>query len=166
MTLTLQNALRSGPARTLTRDYGFHSTLAGMPGYSRVTATRGLSATRRRRSRAVWVGYDDSRPIGSRDVAVKSGRAALGRHHAAGRGARADRRRVPCASRPDQGRDRPRTGSCGGLAGLAPAPGDIFVYLKKEQVDAAGSTMANSIRHRRNGATGSRRCSMKRMKPA
>jgi len=26
-----------------------------------------------------------------------------------------------------------------GLAGLAPAPGDIFVYLKKEQVDAAGS---------------------------
>jgi penicillin-binding protein 2 len=31
-------------------------------------------------------------------------------------------------------------GALRGLAGLAPAPGDIFVYLKKEQVDAAGST--------------------------
>ena len=31
------------------------------------------------------------------------------------------------------------TGALRGLAGLAPAPGDIFVYLKKEQVDAAGS---------------------------
>ena len=32
------------------------------------------------------------------------------------------------------------TGALRGLAGLAPAPGDIFVYLKKDQVDAAGST--------------------------
>src|SRR5258706_3745315 len=31
------------------------------------------------------------------------------------------------------------TGALRGLAGLAPAPGDIFVYLKKNQIDAAGS---------------------------
>src|SRR5208337_4086704 len=31
------------------------------------------------------------------------------------------------------------TGALCGLAGLAPAPGDIFVYLRKDQIESAGS---------------------------
>src|SRR5208282_3257818 len=36
------------------------------------------------------------------------------------------------------------SGALRGLAGLAPAPGDIFVYLKKEQVDAAATQTASA----------------------
>jgi penicillin-binding protein 2 len=139
MTLTLQNALRSGFARTLVRDYGFKSPIAGMPGYSEgyrdawfVGYTPNLLA-------GVWVGYDDSRPIGSKDVAVRSAVPLWGdvMREAVGRISGGTAFPEP-ASLSKVEIDR-STGALRGLAGLAPAPDDIFVYLKKDQVDAAGT---------------------------
>ncbi|MCE0483432.1 MAG: transglycosylase domain-containing protein [Methylacidiphilales bacterium] len=137
MTLTLQNALRSGPARTLTRDYDFRSAVAGMPGYSEGYRDAWFVGYTPKILTGVWVGYDDSRPIGDKDIAIRSAVPLWG-----------DIMRQIEARTPTGGQfsvpavlskveiDR-ATGGLRGLAGLAPAPGDIFVYLKKEQVDAA-----------------------------
>ncbi len=145
LTLTLQNALRSGPARTLTRDYGFHAALAGMPGYSEGYRDAWFVGYSPRTLAGVWIGNDDSRPIGPRDIAVKSAVPFWGDVM---RQVEARLQTGGAFPVPDQLTkveiDR-STGSLRGLAGLAPAPGDIFVYLKKEQVDAAGNTTASAI---------------------
>jgi penicillin-binding protein 2 len=140
MTLTLQNALRSGPARTLARDYGLKSNIAGMPGYSEGYRDAWFVGYTPKVLAGVWVGYDDSRPIGGKDVAVKSAVPLWGNvmRQVEARYPTGGAFTVPPALTKVE-IDR-ATGALRGLAGLAPAPGDIFVYLKKEQVDAAGST--------------------------
>ena len=140
MTLTLQNALRSGSARTLARDYGFKSAIAGMPGYSEGYRDAWFVGYTPKLLAGVWVGYDDSRPIGGKDVAVKSAVPLWGevmRQVEARLPTGGDFAVPPALTKVEIDRS---TGALRGLAGLAPAPGDIFVYLKKEQVDAAGST--------------------------
>ncbi len=143
LTLTLQNALRSGPARTLARDYGLKSSVAGMPGYSDGYRDAWFVGYTPKLVAGVWVGYDDVRPIGGRDIAVRSAVPLWGSIM------QQVEARIPSGGAfpipPELTKveiDR-ATGALKGLAGLAPAPGDIFVYLKKEQVDAAGS-MASS----------------------
>ncbi|MCE0523796.1 MAG: transglycosylase domain-containing protein [Methylacidiphilales bacterium] len=143
MTLTLQNALRSGPARTLTHDYGLKSAVAGMPGYSDGYRDAWFVGYTPKLLAGVWVGYDDSRPLG-RDVAMKSAVPLWGElmQQIEARQTTGGLFTVP----PDLTKveiDR-STGALRGLAGMAPAPGDIFVYLKKEQVDAAGSLTSSS----------------------
>ena len=140
LTLTLQNALRSGSARTLARDYGLKSAVAGMPGYSEGYRDAWFVGYTPKVLAGVWIGYDDSRAIGGKDVAVKSAvplwgdimRQVEARLQTGGAFAV-----PPALTKVEIDRS---TGALRGLAGLAPAPGDIFVYLKKEQVDAAGST--------------------------
>ena len=143
MTLTLQNALRSGFARTLAHDYGFRAPIAGMPGYSEGYRDAWFVGYTPKLLAGVWVGYDDSRPIGSKDVAVRSAVPLWG-----------DIMRQ-VVTRVDAGTAFPEpaslskveidrsTGALRGLAGLAPAPDDIFVYLKRDQIEAAG-TVAKS----------------------
>jgi len=148
MTLTLQNALRSGPARTLTREYGLKSAVAGMPGYSDGYRDAWFVGYTPKLLAGVWVGYDDSRPIGGRDVAVKSAVPLWGEVM------QQVETRLPTGGPsftvpPELTKveiDR-STGALRGLAGMAPAPGDIFVYLKKEQVDAAGSIAGPAAQH-------------------
>ena len=145
LTLTLQNALREGPARTLTREYGFHSSLAGMPGYSEGYRDAWFVGYTPQTLAGVWIGYDDSRAIGPKELAVKSAVPFWG-----------EVMRQTLARKQDGGSftvppeltkveiDR-STGALRGLAGLAPAPGDIFVYLKKDQVDAAGNSANSTV---------------------
>jgi len=83
LTLTMQNALRTGFARTLTRDYGLRAPIAGMPGYSE--------------------GYRDAWFVGYTPKLL----AALGRHHARDARAHERRRVVPRARDAEQGGDRP-----------------------------------------------------------
>jgi penicillin-binding protein 2 len=139
MTLTLQNALRSGSARSLAREYGFKSAVAGMPGYSEGYRDAWFVGYTPKLLAGVWVGYDDSRPIGGKDVAVQSAVPLWGEvmRQIEARLPTGGAFPVPPALTKVE-IDR-STGALRGLAGLAPAPGDIFVYLKKEQVDAAGS---------------------------
>ncbi len=139
LTLTLQNALRSGPARTLGRDYGLKAAVAGMPGYSEGYRDAWFVGYTPKLLTGVWVGYDDSRPIGGKDVALKSAVPLWGEVM------QQVETRLPTGGSftvpPELTKveiDR-SSGALRGLAGLAPAPGDIFVELKKEQVDAAGS---------------------------
>jgi penicillin-binding protein 2 len=144
MTLTLQNSLREGPARTLTRDYGFKSSIAGMPGYSDGYRDAWFVGYTPKLVAGVWVGYDDSRPIGSKDIAVRSAVPLWGQimQQTEARISTGGAFIIPAALTKVE-TDR-STGALRGLAGLAPAPGDIFVYLKKDQVDAAGTAAANS----------------------
>ncbi len=107
MTLTLQNALRSGPARTLARDYGFKSAIAGMPGYSEGYRDAWFVGYTPKVLAGVWVGYDDSRPHRRKDVAVKSAVPLWGEIMQQIEARDADRRRFSRSARPDQGRDRP-----------------------------------------------------------
>jgi len=147
LTLTLQNALRSGPARTLARDYGLKSEVAGMPGYSEGYRDAWFVGYTPKLLSGVWVGYDDSRPIGGKDVAVRSAVPLWGEimQQIETRLPTGGTFPVPPALTKVE-IDR-STGALRGLAGLAPAPGDIFVYLKKEQVDAAGSTAGAVAQH-------------------
>lgn len=139
LTLTLQNALRSGFARTLTRNYGFKSSIAGMPGYSEGYRDAWFVGYTPKLLAGVWVGYDDSRPIGGKDLAMRSAVPIWGEvlRQAEARLAGGGPFPVPPSlSKVEIDRS---TGALRGLAGLAPAPGDIFVYLKKSQLDSAGS---------------------------
>ncbi|MEI9998655.1 MAG: penicillin-binding transpeptidase domain-containing protein [Verrucomicrobiota bacterium] len=143
MTLTLQNALREGPARTLTRDYGFHSSIAGMPGYSEGYRDAWFVGFTPKLLTGVWVGYDDSRAIGSREVAVRSAVPLWGEVMRQTEARMQTGGAFPVPSALTKVEVDRSTGALRGLAGLAPAPGDIFVYLKKDQVDAAGSASGN-----------------------
>ena len=138
MTLTLQNALRSGFARTLASDYGLKSGIAGMPGYSDGYRDAWFVGYTPKLVTGVWVGYDDSRAIGSKDVAVKSAVPLWGNvmqqvetREPAGSG-------FPVSDSFAKVEIDRFSGELRGMAGLAPADGDIFVYLKKDQVDTAG----------------------------
>jgi penicillin-binding protein 2 len=145
MNLTLQNALRSGFARTLTHDYGLNSGIAGMPGYSEGYRDAWFVGYTPKLVAGVWIGYDDSRAIGSKDVATRSAVPLWGNIM------QQVETRVP------MGGDFPvsdqfskveidrYSGALRGMAGLAPATGDIFVYLKKAQVEAAGTPAAPQI---------------------
>jgi penicillin-binding protein 2 len=140
MTLTLQNSLRAGFARTLTRDYGLRAPIAGMPGYSEGYRDAWFVGYTPKLLAAVWVGYDDSRPIGGKDVAVRSAvplwgdvmRETLGRIN----GGTA----FPEPAGLSKMEIDRTSGALRGVAGLAPAPNDIFVYLKKEQIEAMNSS--------------------------
>ncbi|MCE0496956.1 MAG: transglycosylase domain-containing protein [Methylacidiphilales bacterium] len=144
LTLTLKNALRFGFARTLTRDYGLKSDIAGMPGYSEGYRDAWFVGYTPKILAGVWVGNDDSRPIGGKDVAIRSAVPLWGQimQEVETRVATGGQFPVPAAlSKVEIDRS---SGALRGLAGLAPAPGDIFVYLKKEQVDAAATQSAAS----------------------
>ncbi len=155
MTLTMRNAA----SRRLGADAGGAITASSRPwpacpAIRRAIAMPGLSATRR----SCWLESGSvmtTRGRWGRDVALKSAVPLWG-----------EVMRQIDLSLPTGGDfavpaaltkveiDR-STGALRGLAGLAPAPGDIFVYLKKEQVDAAGGTStAQQIQAPRNGATG------------
>ncbi len=146
LTLTLQNALRTGMARTLTRDYGLRAPVAGMPGYSEGYRDAWFVGYTPKILAGVWVGYDNSQPIGSRDVAVKSAvplwgdimREVLARTNGG--------TSFPMPATLNKVEIDRATGAVRGLAGFAPAPGDIFVYLKKDQLDAASASPQQQLR--------------------
>jgi len=144
LTLTLQNSLREGPARTLTRDYGFHSAMAGMPGYSEGYRDAWFVGFTPQTLAGVWVGYDDSRAIGPKELAVKSAVPLWGDVMRQIQARQQMGTTFPVPSELTKVEIDRSTGALRGLAGLAPAPSDIFVYLKKDQVDAAGNTTASA----------------------
>lgn len=147
MTLTLQNALKYGSARALARDYGFKSGLAGMPGYSEGYRDAWFVGYTPKLLAGVWIGYDDSRPIGGKDTAYKSAVPLWGdimqqvTTRIAGGGA------FPVPPQLTKVEIDRSTGALCGMAGFAPAPGDIFVYLKKNQIDAASTVAAGAVGH-------------------
>ena len=113
MTLTLQNALRTGFARTLTRDYDLRAPIAGMPGYSEGYRDAWFVGYTPKLLAGVWVGlrqFAAHRREGRRGAV---GRAALGRHHARGAGAHQRRHRFPrCRRRSTRWRSTGRPARC------------------------------------------------------
>jgi penicillin-binding protein 2 len=144
LTLTLQNSLREGPARTLTRDYGFHSAMAGMPGYSEGYRDAWFVGFTPQTLAGVWVGYDDSRAIGPKELAVKSAVPLWGDVMRQIAARQQTGSAFPVPSELTKVEIDRATGALRGLAGLAPAPSDIFVYLTKDELDAASNATASS----------------------
>ncbi len=134
--LTLQPAVREGVARALTNEYHFPAPVTGMAGYSVGYRDASFAGFSNGLVGAVWVGYDDGRPLGS--LATETAlplwdqlmRTAL--PHGLPPSAP-----LPVAV-PDELRkyeiDR-RTGALVGPGHLTPAPGDAFVYLTSDQSD-------------------------------
>jgi len=137
MTLSLQSVTRDGTASQLTQDYSFPCPVVGMTGYSEgyrdawfVGYTPGLVA-------GVWVGYDKSIPIGPKNSAIKSALPVWG-----------DMMRKILEENPRGGTfpvpasfskievDR-RSGVIQGLGFLSPGPGNLFVYLRQDQLNQA-----------------------------
>jgi penicillin-binding protein 2 len=144
MTLTLQNALRSGFARSMTRDYGLKAGIAGMPGYSEGYRDAWFVGYTPKLVAGVWVGYDDSRSIGSKDLALRSAGPMWGNIMQQVQGRVPTGGAFPVSDQFSKVEIDRYTGNLRGMAGLAPAPGDIFVYLKKDQVEAAGTQKAGT----------------------
>jgi penicillin-binding protein 2 len=143
MTLTLQNSLRSGPARTLGEEYGLKSPIAGIPGYSEGYRDAWFVGYTPKLVAGVWIGYDDSRPIGGKELVTQSAVPLWGEVMRQVEMRLPSSGIFPIPSALSKVEIDRTTGALRGLAGLAPAPGDIFVYLKKEQVDAASQTASS-----------------------
>jgi penicillin-binding protein 2 len=143
MTLTLQNALRAGFARTVTRDYGLKSEVAGMPGYSDGYRDAWFVGYTPKLVAGVWVGYDDSRAIGGKELAVRSAVPLWGNLMQQVQARVPTGGAFPVSDSFSKVEIDRYSGALRGMAGLAPAPGDVFVYLKKDQVEAAGTAPAS-----------------------
>ena len=159
LTLTLQNALRSGPARNLASDFGLKAAVAGMPGYSEGYRDAWFVGYTPKLVTGVWVGYDDSRPIGGKDMAVKSAVPLWGDIMQQVEARLQDGRRVYRSAGIDQGGDRPVHRRTARTGGSGPGPGRYFCLSE----EGAGSMRrarwparlpASRSRRPRNGATG------------
>ena len=138
--LTLQPAVREGIARALTTEYHFPAPVTGMAGYSVGYRDASFAGFSNGLVGAVWIGYDDGRPLGPSSLATETAlpfwdqlmRTAL--LHGPGLPPSAP---LPVAV-PDELRkyeiDR-RSGALVGPGHLTPAPGDAFVYLTADQSD-------------------------------
>jgi len=137
MTLTLQSATRDGIGRSLAIDHGFAQPIASMTGRSPRNRDAWFVGYTPELVGALWVGYDQPRPITDgpvvRNVAIPLWATAMGeviRHMPAG----------TSFTVPDQLAKvevDQRTGVIQGLGFLTPAPGNIFVYLRRDQIDEA-----------------------------
>lgn len=144
MTLTMQAALRAspGPAHSLEKDYNLNCGIAGMAGNSEGYRDSWFVGYTPKLMAGVWVGYDDSRPIGGKEKALNAAAPLWGEamQQADQLGLLTHRPFMI----PDQLTkveiDR-STGALRGLAGLAPEPGCIFTYVRKDQVQNAGDDL-------------------------
>ncbi len=137
MTLTLQSATRDGIGRSLAVDHAFTQPIASMTGRSPKNRDAWFVGYTPELVGALWVGYDQPRSITDgpviRNVAIPLWATAMGE---------VIRQVPPGASfgipnqlakvEVDQ-----RTGVIQGLGFLTPAPGNIFVYLRRDQIDEA-----------------------------
>jgi len=137
MSLTLQSGTRDGIGRSLSIDHGFTQPVASMTGRSPKNRDAWFVGYTPSLVGALWVGYDQPRPITEgpviRSVAIplwSSAMLEIIRH-------------VPSTKSfevPDQLAKvevDQRTGVIQGLGFLTPAPGNMFVYLRKDQIDEA-----------------------------
>jgi penicillin-binding protein 2 len=116
-----------------------------MPGYSEGYRDAWFVGYTPKLLAGVWVGYDNSQAIGSKDVAVRSAVPLWGdlmREVLARTNGGSAFPEPPTLNKVEIDRT---TGALRGLAGLAPAPGDIFVYLKKDQLDAANQASPHQL---------------------
>jgi penicillin-binding protein 2 len=144
MTLTLQSVVRDGTASLLIQDYSFSAPVAGMTGYSEgyrdawfVGYTPSLAA-------GVWVGFDQSIPIGSKFTATKSALPVWGdmmqkilENDPQGAGFPVPR----SLSKVEVAR---RSGVIQGMGFLNPGAGHVFVYLRQDQLNQVKSGSAST----------------------
>ena len=138
--LTLQATVREGAARALADAYQFPYPAAGMvsysPGYRDASFAGFASGT----VGVVWVGRDDGQPLGAETAsgaALPLWNALMRAALPGGEGDASARPVVPVPPELRQYEVNRRNGQLLGPAHLAPARGDIFVYLTDAQAKAA-----------------------------
>ncbi len=137
MVLTLQSVVREGTGRRLSLDYQFPVPIAGTPGYSEGYRDAFFAGFTPSVVAGVWIGYDQSVPIGNKSLAARAAVPFWGD---------LVQKVIEIDPRPgafDQPKelskvevDR-RSGVVKGIGWLKPATGNIFVYLKQSQLTAA-----------------------------
>ncbi|MFQ3671515.1 MAG: transglycosylase domain-containing protein, partial [Verrucomicrobiia bacterium] len=137
MTLTLQSVVRDGTASFLRQNYSLPAPVVGMTGYSDGLRDAWFVGYTPALVGGVWVGFDQSTPIGNRALASRTALPIWGdmmqtvlKEDASGGSFE-----VPSALAKVEV-DR-RSGVIRGLGFLSPGPGNIFVYLKQRQLTAA-----------------------------
>jgi penicillin-binding protein 2 len=137
MTLTLQSVTRDGTGSLLTQNYSLPAPVVGMTGYSEgyrdawfVGYTPSLVA-------GVWVGFDKSTPIGSKQTATQSALPLWG--NMMQKILENDPRGVafPVPASFSKVEVERRTGVIQGLGFLSPGAGNLFVYLRQDQLNEA-----------------------------
>lgn len=144
MTLCLQSVTRDGTASLLTQDYHLPSPVVGMTGYSEgyrdawfVGYTPSLAA-------GVWVGFDQSAPIGSKFIATQTALPIWG--NVMQKILENDPQGVafPVPESLSKVEVERRSGVIQGLGFLSPGPGNLFVYLRQDQLNQAKTGSAAS----------------------
>ncbi len=144
MTLTLQGSIRDGVSRSLVNDLNFPSPVAGMSGYSDGYRDAWFAGFTPSVTGVVWVGYDQSRPIGTKAEcqgivlplwADILGAVVEGETEGAAFEEPKELVRVEVER---------RTGAVRGLAGMVPSPGGVFSYLTQQQIDSIKNAPATA----------------------
>lgn len=137
MSLTLQSGTRDGIGRSLSIDHGLTQPIASMTGRSPKNRDAWFVGYTPSLVGALWVGYDQPRPITGgpviRNVAIPLWASAMGdviRHMPSTKAFEVPAKLAKVEV--DQ-----RTGVIQGLGFLTPAPGNIFVYLRRDQIEEA-----------------------------
>lgn len=134
MTLTLQAVTREGRASDLANEYAFPAPVVGMTGYSEGYRDAWFVGYTPDMVAGVWVGFDQSVPIGNKAIATHSAVPLWGNimQKVLADDPKGTAFPVPASlSKVEVNR---RTGALRGLGFLMPAAGDIFVYLSQHQL--------------------------------
>jgi penicillin-binding protein 2 len=144
MTLTLQSVTRDGTASSLSHDYNLPVPVAGMTGYSEGYRDAWFVGYTPTLAAGVWMGYDSSTSIGTKRLASQTALPAWGRIM------------QQVLKDEPQGIDFPvpgslskievdrRSGLIKGLGFMSPGAGNVFVYLRQDQINRARQGSAAS----------------------
>lgn len=135
MTLSLQTVTRDGTAGMLTQDYKFPSPVVGMTGYSTGYRDAWFVGYTPSLATGVWVGYDKSLPIEPRALATKSALSIWGNLMQKIMEKNPQGAAFPIPTELSKVEIERSTGVLKGLAFMSPGPGDVFVYLRQDQIN-------------------------------
>ncbi len=134
MTLTLQAVTREGRASALSNDYAFPAPVVGMTGYSEGYRDSWFAGYTPSVVAAVWVGFDESIPIGNKSIATRCAISLWGNIMQKVLASDTRGAAFPVPASLGKVEVNRRTGAIRGPGFLMPAAGDIFVYLNQHQL--------------------------------
>jgi penicillin-binding protein 2 len=135
MALTLQGVVREGTAQILSRKYRFSTPIGGMTGYSEGYRDAWFVGYTPNLVGGIWVGFDESKPIGSKSLASRAAVPIWGNMMKQIFQIDQQRGVFPVPEGLTKVEIDRYSGQIRGLGFLSPSAGDIFVYLKQSQIN-------------------------------
>ncbi|MDD5260783.1 MAG: penicillin-binding transpeptidase domain-containing protein [Methylacidiphilales bacterium] len=137
MTLCLQSVTRDGTASMLSQDYSLPSPVVGMTGYSEGYRDAWFVGYTPSLVGGVWVGFDKSIPIGSKSLASKTALPIWGNMMQKILGNDPQGVSFPVPESLSKVEVDRRSGVIKGLGFLTVGSGNLFVYLRQDQLNQA-----------------------------